>query len=220
MDQNQGPSLLEYARFHGMAYPSSTVNPLEYIDQILENSPCSEDECLPASNGHNTTPWESIKPQLSSEKLNLSKNDSLLLSTVIRGMRAERVQVNWDDCLPLSPRIEGLKVEPPALTTHHESDMATLASSVRSGRGNEVLSLLQTCLPYSLPRFSTGFNMGYEIEEKVKKERLNCTRESLLLIQNARKCGDIGPVMDCLEAHLQAYEVLFSIECTIYLSAN
>lgn len=219
MDQKQGPSLLEYARFHGIATPSTTVNPLEYIDQILENSPSSKHESLPTSSRHTKTPWGSIERELNSEKLSLSNNDARLLSTVIRDTRAERVEVNWDDCLPSLPRIEGLKVELPVLTTHHESEINSLTSSVRSRRGNEALSLLQICLPYSPPKSSKSFNTAHGIDEKIKTERLNCTRESFLLIQNARKCGDISPAMDCLETHLLAYEVLFLRE-SLYLFAN
>lgn len=128
------------------------------------------------------------------------------------------MEVNWDDCLPSLPRIEGLKVELPVLTTHHESEINALTSSVRP-RGNKALPLLQTCLPYSLPKSSKNFITSHGIDEKTNTERLNCTRKSFLLIQNARKYGDISPAMDCLETHLLAYEVLFLRE-SLYLFAN
>lgn len=219
MDQKQGPSLLEYARFHGIATPFTTINPLEYVDQILENSPSSKEESSPASNSYTTTPWKCIERQLNSEKLNLSKKDARLLSTVIRDTRAERVEMNWDECLPSLPRIESLKVDLPALTTHHESEINALTSSVRSCRGNEALSLLRTCLPYSLPKSSKNFNTCHKIDKTTKTEKLNCTRETFLLIQNARNCGDVSSAMDCLETHFLVYEVLFPRE-SLSLSAN
>lgn len=208
MDQKQGPSLLEYARFHGIATPSITVNPLEYIDQTCETKPSTKSESSATLKDYIPT-GKSIERDANSEKLNVSKNDARLLSTV-RNMRAECLEVKWDDYLPSIPRMEGLKIELPVLMTHHESDMATLINSVRSSRGSVALSLLQTCPPYSIADCSSSFvNMGSEAEGRARMERLSCSKECFLLIQNARKCGDIDPadINTCLEIDLQAYQV-------------
>lgn len=188
MNQSQAPSLLEYARFHGIATNQSTINPLEYINQILE-IPILEDTST--FDNHLSTTHAAIEQGLRKEKLNVSKNDARFLSTVVRNARAERVDVNWDEHLPSMRRIEGLKVELPALMTHHETDMASLRKHTFFGRGGAASSLLKGLSPYPLADCSGDVvKMGEEVVKRVRMEMLNCTKGSFIMIQNARRCGD------------------------------
>lgn len=188
MSQPQGPSLLEYARFHGIATNQTTINPLEYIDQILETS---NHEDTFTSGNHLSTTQAAIEQDLRGEKLNVNKNDARFLSTVVRSARAEHVDVNWDEYLPSMRRMEGLKAELPALTTHHETDMASLRKHTVFGRGGAASSLLKGCSPYPMEDCSGDIvKMGEEVVKRIRMERLNCTKGSLIMIQNARRCGD------------------------------
>ena len=183
MSQPQGPSLLEYARFHGIATNQTTINPFEYINQILETSN-HEDNHLSATQN-------AIEQDLRGEKLNVCKNDARFLSTVVRNARAEHVDVSWDEHLPSIRRIEGLKVELPALKTHHETDMASLKKHTFFGRGGAASSLLRGCSPYPMADCSGDIvKLGEEVVKRIRMERLNCTKGSFIMIQNARACGD------------------------------
>lgn len=188
MSQPQGPSLLEYARFHGIATNQTTINPLEYINQILDTS---NHEDIFTSNNNLSTTQATVEQEFRGEKLNVSKNDARLLSTVVRSARAEHVDMNWDEYLPSMRQIEGLKVELPALTTHHETDMAYLKKHTFFGRGGAVSSLLKGCSPYPMEDCSGDIvKMSEEGVKRIRMERLNCTKGSFIMIQNARRCGE------------------------------
>ena len=207
MSQPQGPSLLEYARFHGIATNRITINSLDYINQILETS---NHEDTFTSDNHLSTTQAAIERGLHGEKLNVSRNDARFLSTVVRNARAERADVNWDEHLPSIRRMEGLKVELPALTTHHETDMASLREHTFFGRSGAASSLLKGCSPYPKADCSGDIvKLGDEVIKRIKMEKLNCTKGSLILIQNARRCGD-GLARDTesyLDTLLRPYQV-------------
>lgn len=188
MSQPQGPSLLEYARFHGIATNQITINPLGYINQILE---ASNHEDTFTSDNYLSTTQAAIEQDLCGEKLSVSRNDARFLSTVLRNARAEHVDVNWDEHLPSMRRMEGLKVELPALATHHETDMASLRNHTFFGRGDAASSLLKGCSSYPMADCSGDIvKLGDDVVKRIRMEKLNCTKGSLIMIQNARMCGD------------------------------
>lgn len=207
MDQPQKSSLLEYARFHGIAIDPTTINPLTYIDETSENDCISNHETLSTFENHSSIARGSIEQGLRSEKLNVGKNDARFLSTVIRDARAERVEVNWAEYLPSMRRIEGLKVETPALASHHETDVASLGKHTYFSRG---AALLKGCLSYPLADSSDGLiKASVDIVNGMRNEKLNCSKGPLFLLQNAVRCGGICPtdMARYFETTLRPYQV-------------
>lgn len=195
MDNLSNPSLLDYATFHGIATPADTTCPLDCLntltDQAYNNNASPKNDHLSILENHLST----IEQGLHEERLNLSKKDALFLSATARDARTNHTDINWDKYLPSMRQIESLRVETPALMTHHETDLALLKQHAFFNRREVVSSLLRGSLPYPLvPEGSSdGFREpGLEIIETLKSEKLNCSRESLGLIQNAMRCGDIG----------------------------
>lgn len=207
MDQPQNPSLLGYARFHGIAIDPTTINPLTYIDETSENDCTSNHETLSTFEDHLSIARGSIEQGLRSEKLNVGKNDARFLSTIIRDARAEPVEVNWAEYLPSMRRIEGLKVETSALASHHETDVASLGKHTFFGRG---AALLKGCLSYPLADSSDGLIKASDnITKRMRNEKLNCSKGSLFLLQNAVRCSEIYPtdMARYFETTLRPYQV-------------
>lgn len=176
--------------------PADTTCPLDCLntptDQACEDDASPNHDHLSVFENHLPT----IEQELHAERLNLSKKDALFLSATARGARTNHTDINWDSYLPSMRQIESLRVEMPALMTHHETDLALLKQHVFFSRRDVVSSLLRGNLSYPLvPEDSSdGFQEpGLEVIETLKRERLNCSRGSLGLIQNAMRCGDIGP---------------------------
>lgn len=187
MDSLPDPCLLDYARFHGIAKPSGITRPLEYFDTVQArgyDASTNHDQLSVFENYLST-----IEPKLHAERLNMSKRDARFLSAVARDTRGNNMDINWDTYLPSMRRLESLKVETPALMTHHGTDLALLKKHAFFNRRDVGRSL-----PYPLGESSHRLReAGPEIIEILKSERLNCSRGSLVLIQNAIRCGDIRP---------------------------
>lgn len=195
MDNLSSPSLLDYASFHGIATPADTTCPLDCLntltDQAYDNDASPSNDHLSVFENHLST----IEQELHAERLNLSKKDALFLSATARDARMNHTDINWDKYLPSMRQIESLRIETPALMTHHETDLALLKQHAFFSRREVVSPLLRGSLPYPLvPEGSSDGSRepGLEFIEIFKSEKLNCSRESLGLIQNAMRCGDIG----------------------------
>lgn len=192
MDSLPGPSLLDYAGFHGIATPYGITCPLDYFDTVQargDDASTNHDQLFGFENHLST-----IEPELHAERLNVSKRDARFLSAVARDTRGNNVDINWDTYLPSMRRLESLKVETPALMTHHGTDLAMLKKHTFFNRRDVVSSLPRRSLPYPIEGSSHRLReAGPEIVETLKSERLNCSRDSLVLIQNAVRCGDIRP---------------------------
>lgn len=180
--QITSPSFLNHARFHSSATPVGASNPLEYFDQAY----ASENNTLP-NDKHPTGIKEKLlylEKYLHKEKLNLSKEDVLLLSAVARDARREHMDINWDNFFPpLLPTGE-LQTIGPVCMTHKEHGMSSRGHPVLNRFGMES-SVLQENSP------SVSKDLSRHVESvigELKNEKLSCSKKSLVLIKNARKC--------------------------------
>jgi hypothetical protein len=175
-------SVLDYARSHGIAFDFVAISPLKYIDQIsdilsprIQVNQRALDDYTSALDSTTRT-----------EKLDVSKDDALFLSTVLQEARAERTTsgINWDSILP-AHRHDKIKLEPPLIKSDAELDLSSL-------KRRSLLDLNDIPLPAE-PATSTGCQNGLlDVTKEIQKERLECTKESLGLIQDAKRSGELS----------------------------
>lgn len=176
-------SVLDYARAHGVAFDFVAISPLKYIDQIGDILSPRIQVNQRALDDYTSVLDSTIR----TEKLDVSKDDALFLSTVLQEARAERTTsgVNWDSILPAPHRHDKIKLEPPLIKSDAELDLSSL-------KRRSLLDLNDIPLPTE-PATSIGCqNVLLDVTEEIQKDRLECTKESLGLIQDARRSGELS----------------------------
>ncbi|GAB1199556.1 hypothetical protein APSETT444_008906 [Aspergillus pseudonomiae] len=123
MENPPEPSLLEYARFYGIARDFTAVDPLTYIDDVATETPLPHDT-LSEFQDHIYETQRNVEDKLRKEKLNVRKESARLLASVIQDARAEKLDINWDELLPKFSQADELKLPLPIL--HEDSIMETL----------------------------------------------------------------------------------------------
>lgn len=215
MDQQQSPepSLLEYARFYGIATNFTAVNPFSYVDHTCEISHQSiipdhdqeESRNQSAFGIHLSTAHASIEGTPRKEKLNISKDDAQFLSGIIRNAKTKTTtnveDIDWESHLLSSRNRQTgnlLKLEMPllrrtddehefnaanrTLSDHDEIDLSSF--SLNAGAEDSELE--------DLGFLDHIFQETGEVARRIQTEKLDCARDSLLLIQDIKRCGNLG----------------------------
>ncbi|KAL9625164.1 MAG: hypothetical protein Q9160_000565 [Pyrenula sp. 1 TL-2023] len=169
------PTLLDYARFHGLAIPLTNFDPLsEFLaahpPQISLDDPPG---CQPTSTLLNPA----LVQSLTREKIVVNRNVAELIARCIKPPKHPPWSL-FDDYR----RIRDLKVELPLLSTDPELDVEQFLSQAKSPVPN--LGGLQPIVVdeendegLSWPR--KYFDAGDHLNKIVKKEKLDTTREAL-----------------------------------------
>ncbi|KAK2794429.1 hypothetical protein FQN51_000872 [Onygenales sp. PD_10] len=195
------PSILEYARFHNVANNKSP-DPLSFIPTYSGDIQASL--CNPV----NTQDIDlcAIRHEMqirTREKLDVSRSSAALLSSISKlehkpgPYASSKYNYDEEEYLPNLHRARNLKCDLPMLKTDHELDM-------RSFRQSTSLDCMEMDLPLetvsderdeglALPK---GFwDEPRRIWEATQREKLDCTKEIVMLIQEAKggstEVGDV-----------------------------
>ncbi|KAJ9646043.1 hypothetical protein H2204_000705 [Knufia peltigerae] len=121
------PSLLEYARFHGLAIDHGQKDPFAYLDAL-------EPECdlveVDAALSDPTFP--SYKASIHEPKLQLGRDASQILSESIKDPCPD---ISGQYLFPKFHRLKSLKLEEPLLSTDHAFDVWNFKRSAAAGLG-------------------------------------------------------------------------------------
>ncbi|KAJ5611243.1 hypothetical protein N7510_007962 [Penicillium lagena] len=169
------PSLLQYARFHGIAVPAK--DPLSYLRTSTFYS-------RPIDRARAKGEW-----CLESEKLEIRRPEAALVSSIIRSKNQDG-QINWDALLPSKKRDDSLKLDL-LLTAEAES---VLSAPVSRLGDLDVGALLPPAISPSYPREYQGMKDTIDrCTAQMMSERLDCSKEALVLIPSGRRLskGDI-----------------------------
>ncbi|KAF7161866.1 hypothetical protein CNMCM6106_008982 [Aspergillus hiratsukae] len=187
MSAKHEPSLLEYARFHGIARDYTAIHPSEQLDHSLElppeDPPVPEDK-LKSLDKYLLTTRESVEEAIREEKLNVRKEDARLLSAVLRDVRTHEFEFNLEDQLAAFHRHDKLKLEPPIFSLDYETRSALPQCPVLYDTEGLSLAPLEEAPEY---HFETLVKNADEINKQIRNEKLNCTKQSFMLIQDAVK---------------------------------
>ena len=182
------PSLLEYARFHGVASDHLASYSIDHSSLRAE----ALDIALQDPIGATHLNFEGLDhARLQVEKLDIPRTGALSLSSVIQAasLRGSEREPCYQEILPDRHYVRDLKVEPPVLATDHELDM-------RMVRERICLDRMDLDLPLDIIddyndeglRFPNYFGARRtQLLETLNSEKFNCTREVLLFIQEIRR---------------------------------
>ncbi|PLB47511.1 hypothetical protein P170DRAFT_510344 [Aspergillus steynii IBT 23096] len=187
MGNSSDPSILEYARFYGIASDFTAVDPLTYIDDTYQ-IPTPELQPSPVTEQLQKA-QQTITQALLKEKLDIKKESARLLSTVIRDAGAKPEDINWADVLPAFSRMERFQVEPPIFPAEHDTDTMLARKRLRYEDCEIQLQPLEE--PQSVAALPSCLPGGiYEAMDKIKFEKLSCSKDAFRLIQDAKNCAD------------------------------
>lgn len=214
MSAKHEPSLLEYARFHGIARDYTAINPSEQLDHSLElptDDPSVSEDKLKSLDKYLLTAQESVEKAIREEKLNVRKEDARLLSAVLRDVRTHEFDFNLEDHLAAFHRLDKLKLEPPIFSLDYETRSALPQSPVLYDTEGLDLAPLEEAPEC---QFETLVKKADDINEEIRNERLNCTRQSFMLIQDAVKLGNASSshLDDILANIIKPVSILRSVQ--------
>ncbi|KAF4177075.1 hypothetical protein CNMCM8694_007753 [Aspergillus lentulus] len=191
MSAKHEPSLLEYARFYGIAREYTAINPSQQLDRSLQlppDDPSVPEDKLKSLDKYLLTTQESVEKAICEEKLNVRKEDIRFLSAVLRDVRSHELELNLEDDLAAFHRLNKLKLEPPIFSLDYETHSALPLKPVLYDPEELDLPSLKEAPEYQFECFVEKAN---EISKEISNEKLNCSKKTFMLIQDAMKLGHV-----------------------------
>ncbi|KIY01873.1 uncharacterized protein Z520_02011 [Fonsecaea multimorphosa CBS 102226] len=178
------PSVLEYARFHGLAVDHTSEDLLENLSPLPLRA-IEDGQLLPDPN------FSVFADNVAEPKLQLTRWEGSMLAESIRNHDSV---VNWSNFLPERHRVRNLKVEEPLLAGDHESDVRRFrreaSSHVDTEHLFETCSLISSASEQDFEDEWNDIQSGHalrEVEQELEDERCNTTKEALLHLSASLK---------------------------------
>ncbi|KAI9375507.1 hypothetical protein BJX61DRAFT_539790 [Aspergillus egyptiacus] len=201
------PSLIDYARFHGIANDYTAIDPLEHIDDTFRIDSQTDAWLEEFKSEYETRLRDALvtlDDRLRREKIKLPKKSAQYLMSIIRESQAKAINIEWDDILPAFAFLDNSKFEPPIFTLERGSDGAIsrwpLYYSFDDPELHQLLGSCQTAdiatLPPSLRTNDTS------LAEQIRREKLKCTKGAFSFLQSIM--SDRGPTGQELEVAVGA----------------
>lgn len=187
-------SLLQYARFYGIATDYTDLDPLQHIDDICDIPP----DYLHPPDGTSSvieqifaSSQQVIEQTLHLEKLDIRRESVQFLSSVLRDIKRDNIDDCWDEVLPSWDQYDDLKLEPPLFSSDNDSNLVLPVEPLRYSREDNLFySLEGLASDYDSNLLSPLIHEADIIEKRVGNEKLDCSKDALLLIQGARQAGN------------------------------
>ncbi|KAL1852586.1 hypothetical protein Plec18170_005717 [Paecilomyces lecythidis] len=186
MTGSQEPSLLDYARFHGIAIDHRAVAPL---DQVPPPHSSINDGFADPSDVPSIDPpvvHHSLEQELRSEKLDIPKDAARFLSSLLRTASANPSGIDRDSFFSEPHRNKHLKLEVPLLKRNW-GPATSLGCAERIALDPVKLQLPRENVSdeqdegLAFPK--KYFDLSDSIWKEVSTERLDCSRDDLELLQ-------------------------------------
>ena len=172
------PTVLEYARFHGLIRNYRATNPLDIFEEESAAAQLKEVHGLYEIDQH---------CHVLPERLTATKEAAALLSWVHN--IAKPGSINPDDLLPDYRRVRRMKVELPLLSSDHELDVIHFKRRIVPDLANEHLSMetLNDELDEGVGWPSSNHEARRQARTKSETEKLVFPKEALKLLSEALK---------------------------------
>ncbi|GKZ80221.1 hypothetical protein AnigIFM56816_004438 [Aspergillus niger] len=194
--------LLQYARFHGIATDYTDPDPLQHIDDICGIPPNflhPPEDAFSAIEQNIASSQRIIEQDSRHEKLDIRREGLQFLSSVLRDIKRDNIDDCWEQVLPSWYRYDDLKLELPLFTSDNDSYLALPAEPLRYPREENILCSIEgLASDYDSIFSSDMIHKADVIGNSVSKEKLDCSKDALLLIQDARQAGNRPPDLDDL----------------------
>ncbi|XRM42355.1 hypothetical protein ABZX51_005576 [Aspergillus tubingensis] len=187
-------SLLQYARFHGIATDYTDLDPLQHIDDICDIPPDylhPPDDTSSVIEQTIASSQQVIEQNLHPEKLDFRKESVQFLSSVLRDIKRDNIDDCWDEVLPSWDQYDDLKLEPPLFSSDNDTNLVLPVEPLRYSREDNLFCSLEgLASDYDSNLLSPLLHEADIIEKRVGSEKLDCSKDALLLIQGARQAGN------------------------------
>lgn len=179
VDDEEEPSILEYARFWGLTTNYHSIDPLRLIAELPELSQAQENE----TDDH-ASPQSSFRI---SERFTINKTALCLLSDILSlGAKTDELDASL---LPNLHAVRDWKLELPLLRTNHEDDMRQFRIRLHPDLSNEHLPLEKTDTENDegLSWAATDEDLPSMMTRRLEAEKPVFTRDTLLYLQENLK---------------------------------
>lgn len=189
MTGSQEPSLLDYARFHGIAIDHQAVIPLDQVPP--PHSPINDGFADPSDVPSIDPPvvHHSLEQELGSEKLEIPKDAARFLSSLLRTASANPGGINRDSFFPEPHRNKNLKLEVPLLKRNWGPG-SSLGCAERIALDPVKLQLPRENVSdeqdEGLVFPKRYFDLSDSIWKEVSTEKLDCSKDDLELLQRIK----------------------------------
>ncbi|GAD94767.1 hypothetical protein NFIA_056480 [Paecilomyces variotii No. 5] len=190
MSGSQEPSLLDYARFHGIAIDHQAIAPL---DQVPPPHGSVNDDFTDPPGTPSIDPVavrRSLEQELKSEKLDIPKDAARFLSSLLRTASGKSLDVDWDSICPGAHPNRNLKLEVPLLKRHCEPS-TSLSRAERIALDPVKLQLPRESVSDEEDEGLVFPKQYYDLSDSIKKglstERLDCSKDDLESLQRIRR---------------------------------
>ncbi|KAJ0424901.1 hypothetical protein BJY00DRAFT_308794 [Aspergillus carlsbadensis] len=183
-------SLLDYARFHGIASSFLEINPFDHVnrshidhrdDMFPEGV---QSECLDRLNNARSL----LEKRMRQEKLHIPLKAGRLLASIVRESQARSPSINWKEILPVFHRIDNMKLNAPIFPMEEKRKTLRYTShDINLQLSKDPFKPTSTDAKTSLTSINADELSTFE---QIRKEKLVCTRGSVALMQHARASGE------------------------------
>ncbi|KAJ4519239.1 hypothetical protein HRR83_004739 [Exophiala dermatitidis] len=183
------PSVLEYARFHGLATDHRSGNLLGHLRHVShspEQEKAADNALLPDA----ALALGILASPVEEPRLQLGHRETRLLAESIAEVRPA---IDWDVILPDPYRWRKLRIEEPLLATDHDLEVAAFRrDAVRRFDPRVLLNNSVSLLSPPDGQFNDewtdidGDQSLNDIQRRLKNEKLQVTRETLKILAEAR----------------------------------
>ena len=179
MSQEPEPSIIDYARFHGLACDHLQVSPLQELG-LTENLGSSLDD--PPDLVH-IDPTDFKLPQ---ERLTLDADAASLLQSISELQKQPPV-LTEEDLGINRHRVQRMKLELPLLRSDHEVDVIEFKSPIVPNLEDEFLPLESVNIEEDegLEWPSHYYALPDDLTKKAKSEKMEASKDDLLFLQDA-----------------------------------
>jgi hypothetical protein len=184
------PSLLDYARFHGIANSFLEIDPFDHVDcSHIDHKDDTlpeavQSECLNRLNNARV----SLEESLYQEKLYIPQRAGHLLASIVRESQAKSPSIDWRETLPVFHRMDDIKLEAPIFPMEDKRKTLCYTSyDIDSQLSKEPFKTTITDATTSITCINAD---SLSLIEKIRKDKLVCTRSSVALLQHARVSGE------------------------------
>ena len=202
MSEENEPTILEYARYYGIALDHLELNPL--LESSVPGNISAQLEDPP-----DVFRIDESSGRLPLERLSVTTEAAALLSS-IKGLGQQRSRFDEDVALDVR-RFQKIKQEVPILLTDHELDLRSFAPQIVPDLENEHLPLekLDDEADEGVGWPSTYYELPDRFFNKAKGERLDPSKDGLLYLQDVLRPSP----EDGEEIGLEHNELLYKRVC-------
>ncbi|KAF9893260.1 hypothetical protein FE257_011690 [Aspergillus nanangensis] len=188
MEPSKEPSLLDYARYYGIASNFTAINPARLVEEACATATPLPQDVVSEFTDQLHDAQKCLDDDISHEKLDIRMDCASFLFSVRRDVQAQNIDIPWHAILPPFTSIDDIKLDVPLLATI-DKDTDFLSTPPLRYQQDEIeiqpLQLLSKAPDVAAP---DGVTEDFDqLMEDIKFEKLDCSKKAFLVLQDMKK---------------------------------